>query len=1176
MRLTALTLTKYGNFAAERIDFDPRPGRLNILAAPNGAGKSVLRGAFADLLFGIGGQTPMGFRHGYPGMAIMAEAIGPDGTPFTFGRLKGQGNPLIDGERNRLDPVVIARLLGGIDRQRLERLFALDTERLRMGGADLSASGGGVAEALESGAGGFHRARQVRKTLEEQRDGIAPIRRSAQRPFYKALDEYNTARRQVGLELLKPEQWRKEQQELDAMEQRRRERNAAADIASEQIARLERVRRVAPLLDAHDLALSWLTGHPDAPVLDPMLAARLTDAQSSIVVKGQRAAREAAAAADFQAQRETIVLDTALLTRAEALDQLAAIAGAARKAANDLPGLQAQAAGKHARVDELLRELGRPLPFDRAREAIPQRAVIGRARRLLQTYEARAEAARDAPARVASLEKERDAIAAKLAALPPALGTGVLDGLMKEIRAGGDPARAEQEASAALTAADAALAAAIARVPGWTDGLAALVSLAPLPLPSYERLVADRDDATRAEAAALDVLTDARRSFDTETANLAAIAGTTPLPDQAGLDHARTRRDLGWRLIYRHAFTPDPPTQAEERAFAGDLPLPLAFERAIAAADALVDRWVENAALVERASAARVAIQRAEERVHGLEARHRLASEQRAASERTWFQVCAGLSAGTLTGEGPAKPPGVAEVRAFLAARDRVIDAAEKQKSLAAGVAALTHRHAAWAARLAAALGSPLEDLPALLAGGDQRLNAARLADRLRTRLETEQDGNARNLAETIAARTAAEGTLAAWRADWDQARRDLHRPEQEDPGVTGDLLQTIAELDGVLSEAVTLDTRVSAILNDHARFMATVSGLTAAIAPDLGGTDPFDAVSELTQRLRTARARAKEHDLLTQQLEAASAAAAEADRAAAESGAELQAVLALTGAETIEAARERLALAADRARHTAALAEIGARLTEAGDRRSLEDLRAEVAAEPADTLRARQDALERDRKDAQDAAQDAAARAAEMRQRMEREATGTKAGDAEADRQAAAATMGRVLEEALVLHIAAAMLGRALKDAEKSGESDKIRRIGDLFGKLTNGVYTGVATEFVDDGRLRLMLPQRDFPDERQPVEALSEGTRDQLFLALRLAAIEEHAATAAPLPFIGDDILQTFDDDRAEAAMRVLLEISGKTQVILLTHHRHLLELAARLPAGTVHARRIQSLAG
>ena len=86
-----------------------------------------------------------------------------------------------------------------------------------------------------------------------------------------------------------------------------------------------------------------------------------------------------------------------------------------------------------------------------------------------------------------------------------------------------------------------------------------------------------------------------------------------------------------------------------------------------------------------------------------------------------------------------------------------------------------------------------------------------------------------------------------------------------------------------------------------------------------------------------------------------------------------------------------------------------------------------------------------------------------------------------------------------------------------------------------------------------------------------LSEGTRDQLYLALRLAAIEAHAQGSPVLPFIGDDILQTFDDNRALATMRVLCELSATTQVILLTHHRHLVELASRLPSGAVHLVRL-----
>ena len=101
----------------------------------------------------------------------------------------------------------------------------------------------------------------------------------------------------------------------------------------------------------------------------------------------------------------------------------------------------------------------------------------------------------------------------------------------------------------------------------------------------------------------------------------------------------------------------------------------------------------------------------------------------------------------------------------------------------------------------------------------------------------------------------------------------------------------------------------------------------------------------------------------------------------------------------------------------------------------------------------------------------------------------------------------------------------------------------------------------------------QGAFPDERKAVKDLSEGERDQLFLALRMAAIEDHVATTSPLPFVCDDILQTFDDDRATAAMQALVQLSENVQVILLSHHRHLAGLSARLAPDRVHLCEIRS---
>ncbi len=145
-------------------------------------------------------------------------------------------------------------------------------------------------------------------------------------------------------------------------------------------------------------------------------------------------------------------------------------------------------------------------------------------------------------------------------------------------------------------------------------------------------------------------------------------------------------------------------------------------------------------------------------------------------------------------------------------------------------------------------------------------------------------------------------------------------------------------------------------------------------------------------------------------------------------------------------------------------------------------------------------------------------------------------------------------------------MLGRAVTRVEESAGGAGLRRIAAAFGQVTNGSYTIEGGEG-SGGETVLLAVERRWPQERKELAQLSEGTRDQLYLALRMVALEYHAAHAPPLPFIADDILQTFDDSRAVAALHALLDMSRHTQIIILTHHQHLAALCATLPAGSVH---------
>jgi uncharacterized protein YhaN len=1161
VRLTTLSLRQYGNFESEDITFDAHPRKINLLVAPNGAGKSVLRTAFCDLLFGISGQTPMGFRFGYSGMRVSADAITQDGERFTFGRRKGQGNTLVDGEGNTLDPVTLARLLGRTDRTMLERLFALDTPKLREGEEQLLATNGALAAALVSGAGGVRDAERLRESLEAARDALAPMRRSSQRPFYVELEKYAAARRQLNNSLLKPDQWETLDRERQEARRQQEDENKRADTASVEIARLERVRRVAPWLAVHDDATAWLAAHPDAPLLDSELATRLAGTRAAIVRTQERANRDTAQAAELALQLESIVPDTELLAVSADIDLLVDTAGAARKAAADVPGVQSELDGRHRRITTLLQELGSPLPVTEAAKAVPPRAVVGRARRLITGWRQQTVAMNASRRQIAELTRNLAEIDAELAALPPVADTQALESLVQEIRADGDPARRRRALAAESEEAEIAVSDALAHVPGWTAGTKALLDFAPLEVTAYDRIAADWA-ATRAEEQnRRRQAEEARQALARVEERLAAIAKPGAIVSEDDLNAARAHRDDGWHLIYRQAFTADPPSVEEQSQFARELPLPLAFERAVAATDAMADSRMRDHAVVIETELHSRAVATAQATLTEAQETHRLVQEPLEAAARAWRSACSGLPLGDM--------PAVSDVHSFLAARERVIEAVRRRTGTENALRGLDAQHSIWVSDLAASLDlhpGEVATLARLLLAADQTLGRARDAAAARTRVADRRHTAAEALANEKGEIAAATAETADWTEKWRGLLAELSRPPGEEPEATDEVLQLLGDLTLEHQAAEALVSRLAGMNADHHRFRSASDALVASVAPDLQALSPFEAVAGISQRLAHQRGLEQRHSLLSAQLVSARESAAKAEQDLADHQATLAAILSLIGADSVEAAETRLALSAERGQKEARLADAQARLRELGHGPSMEQLRDELAAVAFDDIEAAIERASRDRKEANERAQAAAAQFARLAQQMERDAAATTASVAAMQQQSAAAAMGRVLEEALLLHVASALLEKSLASVEATGAPALLQRISELFQALTNDLYR-VYTVADVESRPRLVLQERRFPNERKEVRDLSDGTRDQLFLALRLAAIEEHAATAPPLPFIGDDILQTFDDDRSLSTLRVLLTLSEKVQVILLTHHRHLLDVAARLPSDAVH---------
>lgn len=137
-------------------------------------------------------------------------------------------------------------------------------------------------------------------------------------------------------------------------------------------------------------------------------------------------------------------------------------------------------------------------------------------------------------------------------------------------------------------------------------------------------------------------------------------------------------------------------------------------------------------------------------------------------------------------------------------------------------------------------------------------------------------------------------------------------------------------------------------------------------------------------------------------------------------------------------------------------------------------------------------------------------------------------------------------------LGIALAALDEADVEMQNRFSPALNRRAGAYFQRLTKGRYAKVRLN-------REMDAGAELPDSvvSHDVLELSQGTADQLWLAVRLAVCDLALPQDHTCPLVLDDALVNFDDARTVAALELLEEISRRRQVLLFTCHAREREL-------------------
>lgn len=138
-------------------------------------------------------------------------------------------------------------------------------------------------------------------------------------------------------------------------------------------------------------------------------------------------------------------------------------------------------------------------------------------------------------------------------------------------------------------------------------------------------------------------------------------------------------------------------------------------------------------------------------------------------------------------------------------------------------------------------------------------------------------------------------------------------------------------------------------------------------------------------------------------------------------------------------------------------------------------------------------------------------------------------------------------------------LLARAISAWEGQSQPAVYRRASTLLAQMTAGAWTSVRIS--GEGHLEVA---DDRGTVRDPLY-LSTGTRQQLYLALRIALLQEASNVGRTVPVVCDDILVNFDDDRRASAAAALADLARTRQVIVFTCHREVVRLLRDAGKGT-----------
>lgn len=1173
MKIARLYLKAYGAFSGRCLDFSNSDGvNFHVIYGPNEAGKSTTLRALTGLLFGIDDRTGDSFLHPNPQLRVGATLVPDQGARLSVMRRKRHKQTLFaldeaTGAELTDQPLpedTLSRLLGGLDEGLYRSLFGLDMEGLTRGSEALLAGKGEIGQSLFEAAAGMASLKQLLGRLDSEASDLFRPRASTS-VINVAIKELEEKRKQVREAKVSPHAWEQaDRNRRQAEAKYAAMRDGLTALRSEQRL-LSRIAVNLPLAAERTAKLAELGTLEHIPLLPPEAAQHRIEAEERLR-NAMDAQREATAELErLHQKRSSLLVHEALIVNAATIERLHHAAKDWRGAIERLPRIEKdidiarRSIAGH--LSAITPELARDMTIEQARALIPLPTVTARVQELGNQYATLHAQNEQFEERARKVANVLDKLRGDLAVHPEPAPLDVLAAAREKASVQGDITAQHSRLDREIAAMEVAIIRdASVLWNGTLDELEALRVPLATTIKEFDTGYRHIEEAMRTLQTKDDELA---RDIDERERELRGLTAAGEIAAPMQVRAARLHRDDGWRLVRQEYIERTEVPDGLSAAFSAGLPLPAAYEGAVREADRLADILHAHAERSANYETTRQRIADMHKTRGTLSTRRDTLSAEHAQIDIRWGAIARSLGQIELT---PAAAVEWCQKHASWVERYTKLNALKQTRREIADLLAMTRGGLSEAL---AACGLPGladdESLTTALARARTAVDAVQQATAVRAALTAQIAHQVLEQADIASQQAQSAAKMKLWQTQWDETVTAMRLPGGALPAEAD---ARIDEFDALNLAMVALDGLTRENQLEHgkrSRFDDELSALASEIGEPVSSMDARDAdhlVARLYQELATTR----EADSLRKQtdgvIEREMARLQQAQLAASLQCERLAELVSRSKAQSrdelplIEAGSARKLLLSGR------IEEIGEQLVRSAAK-LLAEVLTEVEGHDISTTAARLIEIEATVRDHELEAETAHAYLLEAN----REFDAIDGSDAAAQaQQEAEELIARIAGHARTYartRLAEVIVSRVVQAYRERHQGPVLQRAGEIFARITLGSFSGLITDYEDDKQV--LLGQR--PDAtRVGVAGMSQGARDQLFLSLRIAAIEEHLKQREAIPLVIDDLLVQFDDARASATLSVLANLSRQTQVLFFTHHEHLCELAtSALQPGT-----------